>query len=266
MNLKHILIPALLWIFSAIVNGDLTHVDYCSDAYRCSGQREEYVLACNHKGEFAESCRSNAKILPMTGDFKQLFLHEHNYYRNEIAGGSIFEPAAAMATLEWDDELAYFAELNVKQCKTLNEEEKCFKTARYNTLGQNIGWLFYTSIHDCPKIYKDIKQHIRDKWYKEYDNCGQGAVSSYRPPRKQSFERFGKMVMDRNNRVGCAAVLFESTFTVNVLFTCNYARRLVCDKPIFRSSHEPGSQCKTGMNPDYPFLCSTDEVFNPNAY
>ncbi|XP_067641996.1 venom allergen-1-like [Eurosta solidaginis] len=267
MNLKHILIPALLCIFSAIVNGDLTDVDYCSDDYTCSGHIHKYVLACNHNGAFDKRCPPNAEILTMTEELKKLFLHEHNYYRNEIAGGSEdFRPAAAMATLEWDDELAYFAELNVKQCKTLNEEEKCFKTARYNALGQNIGWLFYTSIRDCSIIYNDIKHHIRKSWYGQHKHCKQAAINSYHQPGVQSIERFAKIVMDRNNRVGCAAVLFEDRYTVTVLFTCNYARRLFCGKPIFRSSRKPGSVCKTGKNPEYPSLCSTAEVFDPNYY
>ncbi|XP_067641998.1 antigen 5 like allergen Cul n 1-like [Eurosta solidaginis] len=266
MNLKHILIPALLYIFPAIVNGSLADVNYCSDEYTCSGQREEHVLACKHNGEFHKRCPPNAKVILMTNEFKQLFLHEHNYYRNEIAEGSKYlRPAIAMATLEWDDELAYFAELNVKQCTILKEEEKCFKTASYNALGQNIGWVYYKSRRDCSTLYDDIKKHIRDEWYKESDHFNQAAAKSYQPG-KQSIERFAKMVMDRNNRVGCAAVLFEDRFTVTVLFTCNYARRLFCNKPIFRSGREPGSQCKTGTNFDYPFLCSTKEVFDPNVY
>ncbi|XP_067637160.1 venom allergen-1-like [Eurosta solidaginis] len=267
MYLKHILIPAVLCIFLAIVNGDFADLDFCSDAYMCKGQREKHVLACNNNGGFSDCCPENAKIIPMTDEFKQLVLDEHNKYRNEIAGGSKgLKPAVAMATLEWDNELAYFAELNVKQCETLHEEEKCFKTARYNTLGQNIDWLFYTSDRDCPTIYNDLKEHIRDKWYKEHLNCEQAAVNSYRPQRKNTIDKFGRMVMDRNNRIGCAAVIIEATFTVNVLFTCNYARRLLCNKPIYRSGKKAGSDCKSGKNPKYPNLCSTEEDVDPNNY
>ncbi|XP_067637165.1 venom allergen-1-like [Eurosta solidaginis] len=266
MNLKHILIPALLCIFSAIVNGNFADVDFCSDAYTCKGQREKHVLACNNNGDFHGHCPVNARIIKMTKKFKQLFLDEHNKYRNETAGGSKdLKPAAAMATLEWDDELAYFAEFNVKRCQIINEDEGCFKTARYEALDQNIGLLFYKSKPDCSTIYNDIKNHIRIYWYEQYRDCAQAEVDLYHPPEKR-IKDFGKMVMDRNNRLGCGASLFVNDFGVNVLFTCNYARRLLCNKPIFRSGPEPGSNCKSGMNPKYKFLCSTEEEVNPNDY
>ncbi|XP_067637161.1 venom allergen-1-like [Eurosta solidaginis] len=266
MNLKHILIPAFLCIFSAIVNGDLTKVDYCSDAYTCKGQREKHVLACNNKGDFHGLCPVNARIISMTKKFKQLFLDEHNKYRNEIAGGlKDLKPAAAMATLEWDDELAYFAEFNVKRCQIIYEDEGCFKTARYEALDQNTGLLFYKSIHDCSTLYTDIENYIRIYWYEQYLDCTQAEVDLYHPPEKP-IKEFGKMVMDRNNRLGCGASLFVNDFGVNVLFTCNYARRLLCNKPIYRSGKKGGSGCKSGKNPNYPNLCSTEENVDPNNY
>ncbi|XP_014093498.1 antigen 5 like allergen Cul n 1 [Bactrocera oleae] len=266
MLLKYLGVLALLCA-AAVVDAGLSDVDYCSPAYMCSGRSQKHVLACNHTGAFDARCPPNAEMLPMTEEFKKLFLGEHNKYRNEIAKGLTFEPAAAMATLEWDDELAYFAEFNVKQCGIIYEDQKCFTTARYNTLDQNIGWLFnIKSKFNRSNIFNEIKEHIRVYWYEQYHDCTQTEIDSYHPPQLKLILHFGKMVMDRNNRVGCAASLYETEYGINVLFTCNYARRLFCYKPIYRSGAYPGSHCRTGMNPRYPFLCSTKENFNPNDY
>lgn len=74
------------------------------------------------------------------------------------------------------------------------------------------------------------------------------------------------MMLDRNNRIGCAASICEESYGINVIYTCNYARFLYCYKPIFRSGEYAGANCTTGMNPRYPFLCSTKEPFNVNDY
>ncbi|XP_067637163.1 venom allergen-1-like [Eurosta solidaginis] len=268
MYLKYFLIPALLCIFPAIVNGLIRNeVDYCSGAYMCKGQREKHVLACNNKGKFdPQFCPRIADMVPMTEEFKQLFLDVHNNYRNKIAGGgSDFQPAAAMATLEWDDELAYFAELNIKRCQNIYEGYGCFKTACYNMLDQNTDWLHCGS--DTPgtsKIYKEIEDHIERYWYNEQLHCDQGAIDRY--SEDIPIEKFGRMVMDRNNRIGCAAAILNYGSAVTVPFTCNYARRLIPNKPIYRSGKTAGSTCKSGKNPKYPNLCSTKENVDPNNY
>lgn len=47
-----------------------------------------------------------------------------------------FDRAARMATVSWDETLAYLAELNTRQCNM--EHDKCRATDRYIYSGQNL--------------------------------------------------------------------------------------------------------------------------------
>lgn len=73
------------------------------------------------------SCREPV-LIEMTDEIKQKILDVHNEYRNKIALGQIphFSPAANMATMEWDDTLAKFAEMNVHKCEMTHDE--CMNT------------------------------------------------------------------------------------------------------------------------------------------
>lgn len=52
----------------------------------------------------------------------------HNRLRNHLASGKLdrYQKASNMSLMDWDDELAYLAELNVKQC--VMEHDECRST------------------------------------------------------------------------------------------------------------------------------------------
>lgn len=64
----------------------------------------------------------------MDDDMKNAILNIHNKLRNEIALGNVehYDQAANMATMEWDDDLAANAALNVHQCEM--EHDECRNT------------------------------------------------------------------------------------------------------------------------------------------
>lgn len=64
----------------------------------------------------------------MTDEIKKALLGVHNIYRNKIAKGEIpnYDSASNMATIEWDDTLAKFAEMNVRKCEITHDE--CMNT------------------------------------------------------------------------------------------------------------------------------------------
>ncbi|XP_039152886.1 antigen 5 like allergen Cul n 1 isoform X3 [Drosophila simulans] len=88
--------------------------DYCSWDI-CNGGSH---IACGHSNWWDSSCPGDAELIDINDDYKWVFVHSHNDKRNYIAGG--YDPnhnaACRMATMEWDDELAYLASLNVRQC------------------------------------------------------------------------------------------------------------------------------------------------------
>lgn len=52
----------------------------------------------------------------------------HNRLRHHLASGKLdrYQKASNMSLMDWDDELAYLAELNVKQC--VMEHDECRST------------------------------------------------------------------------------------------------------------------------------------------
>lgn len=64
----------------------------------------------------------------MTDEIKQKIVDVHNELRNKVALGEVdnYGPAANMASMEWDDTLAKFAEMNVHKCEMAHDE--CMNT------------------------------------------------------------------------------------------------------------------------------------------
>lgn len=65
---------------------------------------------------WGSSCPGDRYVVDLNEDEVALFVDRHNFYRNKIALGkeSGFSPSSLMATMIWDEELAYLAELNVR--------------------------------------------------------------------------------------------------------------------------------------------------------
>ena len=64
----------------------------------------------------------------MNDAMKQKLVDIHNELRDKIAHGKEehYDQAANMATIEWDDTLAKFAEMNVHKCAMTHDE--CLNT------------------------------------------------------------------------------------------------------------------------------------------
>lgn len=113
--------------------------------------------------------------------YRNFILHEHNKRRNFIASGLLpgYYPAAKMATLQWDDELAFLAELNVKTCVV--EHEDCKNSYRFLNVGQNL-----VGIDRPKKLPADIKEVIHRGmalWFSEYTLIDSNYIAKFRVDR-----------------------------------------------------------------------------------
>lgn len=74
----------------------------------------------------------DAEIVPMTEGIIQALIDHHNDRRNQQALGLTpnYEPATRMATMQWDPELAAFADLNVRSC--IYGHDACMNTGKFN--------------------------------------------------------------------------------------------------------------------------------------
>lgn len=125
--------------------------------------------------QFAATCPATAKMVTITEDLKQIIVDTHNEKRNFIAGGGDprHRPASRMATMQWDDELASLASLNVKQCELSHDE--CHNTNEYRYSGQNLAWFGFSGAVDHAYRLKEAVEF----WYEEVEYSRQEYIDSY---------------------------------------------------------------------------------------
>lgn len=203
----------------------------------------------------SSSCPSNATFLDLTF-MKDQIVDVYNERRNSIAGGLIplYLPAVRMATMQWDDELAY-----VKTCKY--GYDQCHNTINFKYSGQIIGsrsW-YGTNQNVENLVLEQIGISLGDINLTNVNIFGliSGLVSS------GNMNVLGEL----NTRVGCAAVQYTRVENgvqwTYINYTCNFARIT-----LGRAVYEIGpaaSECSNGTNPNYPFLCSIDEAYDVNV-
>lgn len=139
--------------------------------------------------ELADSCSSDAYIVRITADRRKMILHEVNNYRDRIASGNLggFNPAARMATVQWDPELASFAELNVKRCGLVNDH--CRNSEQFRNVAQVVaegGWQTTSNTGKASdNEYHTEDEVIRatlDQMFAEYKECSMRDIVAYSPP------------------------------------------------------------------------------------
>ncbi|XP_034480081.1 antigen 5 like allergen Cul n 1-like [Drosophila innubila] len=244
-----------------LVVGVVSATDYCSSSI-CNGGKH---IACGHNNWWDKSCPSDAEMLKLTNEHKDLFVKMHNEKRNYIAGGNDPRHSAAcrMATMQWDDELAYLAELNVRQCKM--SHDSCHNTDAFKYSGQNLGWQGYSG--NLPSMNTIIEKNVA-MWYNEVANSHSGIIedgypSGYSGP---TIGHFTVMMYEKNIRVGCASSRYTKDGWNSVLTACNYAYTNMIGSRIYSSCSRAAQGCTTGTDGQFRNLCSIRESYNVNGW
>lgn len=95
----------------------------------------------------------------MDAAMKKALLDVHNRLRNDLALGKIehYDPAANMATIQWDDGLAAKAALNVRQCEL--RSDGCRATGKRPTKSVQFSACFNISHYlDCHQLWWILDQ------------------------------------------------------------------------------------------------------------
>ncbi|XP_017871009.1 PREDICTED: venom allergen 5-like [Drosophila arizonae] len=242
----------------ALLLGVACGTDYCKKS--CGNSKN---IGCNNNGAWGSACPSDRALVNLSAAERNVIVDKHNEYRNFIAGGgeSKLSPACRMATMQWNDELAYLASLNVRSCEM--RHDACHKTDSFEWAGQNLAWIgYFNPLNTTANAISAV-----DMWYNEVSNAKQPHIDSFPANYKgPTIGHFTVLVADRNTHVGCAV----STYSVKgqsykaFLMACNYATTNIIDVKIYNSCSAPASKCTTGVNPQYKFLCSTKEVYDVN--
>lgn len=167
---------------------------------------------------------------------------------------------------KWNQELADYAELNVRSCQYGHD---CHNSDEFKSSGQNIaqqgnigGGVTYMEVPEF------IEQSLVRQWWAEKDMTSQSDLDNCCGPSDKIFH-FTMMAADRNTEVGCAISHYLSPSPKGDAKTsyivCNYSFNNLQDQPVYVKG-PTASQCKTGNNPNYPALCSNNEQVNPNKF
>lgn len=102
------------------------------------------------------SCSLDADTVPINGKLQNFIVTVLNQLRDGVAKGGFggLSPAARMASVRWDPDLAYVAEFNVRNCY-LNHDD-CRNTKKFPNAGQAVAYrAFKGNIPDLEDIIKD---------------------------------------------------------------------------------------------------------------
>lgn len=80
------------------------------------------------------------------------------------------------------------------------------------------------------------------------------------PNFRRSTGHFTQIVNDEAYKVGCSISKFTENSVRYALMACNYAVSNIRGVPIYGEG-ETASGCISGINPYYPGLCSTNEIY-----
>lgn len=213
----------------------------------------------------SEDCAAGSRSVDLSPYINDI-LQAHNEKRNQVAGGEVpnHDPAVRIGTVQWDDELAYLAGLNVKTCQF--EHDVCHNTDAFAWAGQNLAvnsW--YGGTEDIQAL---LLGQI-DMWFNEHHDSNMNNINAV-PADDHGVVtgHFTALVHELSIRVGCASVRtseVQDGITWQTLLTaCNYSHTNVIGRPIYRSG-PTASECTTGTNPDYPNLCSVAENYDVNT-
>ncbi|XP_030387460.1 allergen Tab y 5.0101 [Scaptodrosophila lebanonensis] len=234
--------------------------DYCRIGL-CSGKIKH--IGCMNFGDFDESCGESPVMLKFTSQMRGQVLSTLNTFRNAIALGRFnsYKPAASMATLRWNEELAGLAKFALRRCENL--EEYCANTYDFKYVSYIYGstnWLH----HEKP--LRGLLEWLLTYWINDYKNCSRNHINGNLPPKDSHCKGyFTQLVQDQAAHVGCALMRRKGpTGLLQYSLLCQFSRGKVANEPVYLESSRAGSHCYAGVHSVYHGLCAPEEHINAN--
>jgi Cysteine-rich secretory protein family len=137
----------------------------------------------------------------------------------------------------------------------------CHNTPQFKYSGQNINFEANTGgSANFEEIPNFIEQTI-NIWWNEKDMASQADIDNCCG--STNIPHFLEMSADRVNQVGCAISQYTDYQGKKSYMVCNYSFTIILSQQVYVSG-APASQCQSGPNPNYPSLCSVNEIVDPN--
>lgn len=183
----------------------------------------------------------------------QQIVDNHNMLRNRIATGAEigFKKAVKMQALAWNEELAYLASLNVKQCQMAHDQ--CRNTFQFKSVGQNLGFRANTMGFEGLSTFLN---GVIWAWYNEIKDASQSNIDQCCGG--GNFTKIGhflQMVQDKATSIGCAVSRYTNGQWKTLLLGCNYSHGNLLSGAVYASGNAT-SGCPTSKNTKYPGLCN----------
>ena len=115
-------------------------------------------------------------MVNIDNNLQQILLDAHNEKRNLVAGGGAprHDAACRMATMQWDNELAQIASLNVRQCRMAHDQ--CRNTDTFKYSGQNLYMLYYFGM--ATDHARNMRSAVKS-WYDEVQYSNKAFTDRY---------------------------------------------------------------------------------------
>ena len=149
---------------------------------------------------------------------------------------------------------------NARQC--VMQHDQCRRTQHFVYAGQNL--YNQCSSPTYASVSKVVEGSMKS-WYEEYPNLPAQWLNSYGkgPQPRGQVGHFTQLVRDKAFAMGCGIVksISHNGGTWNCYYiACNYATTNMMGSPVYEVG-QMDSKCKSGMNPNYPGLCSQRENY-----
>jgi Cysteine-rich secretory protein family len=142
--------------------------------------------------------------------------------------------------------------MTLKLCT--NQHDQCRNTESLRYVGQNI--YVFGSTEDNVTIEEVIGKAV-DAWNNEVrlvkDFSMQCSTSD--PAAGHLYQ----LIFENVRGIGCAIRKEPDRTYWKYVVYCNYDYGVITDKPLYKVSNVPGSDCKLGRDPQFPNLCKNDE-------
>ncbi|XP_041674296.1 antigen 5 like allergen Cul n 1-like [Drosophila eugracilis] len=249
-------IAAGLLLFSSLSMVNMApETDFCL-LKNCPADKKLPHIGCNNKGNWSSHCGKDPKIISIPKFIKFFIVNYHNTYRDLVAGSQFHRlpNAGRMLKMTWDPNLAYLAELLVKQCD-LKPSEHCWSTEKYSSPGYHA---VYNKFNGNEDTFRVVRSQL-NSWYDQYKHVTAPSLIDGLSGNGKEIGHFLRMMVGPSNRLGCAMAEVEKDGMTQKWLSCLYSCSPQKNTLLYEYSSKPGMLCSTGVDSRFQHLCNSKE-------
>jgi hypothetical protein len=137
------------------------------------------------------------------------------------------------------------------------KHDLCRSTKDYKYAGQNLAYRANSGEFETLNL---LIEKVIKGWYDEVENAAPSDIEKCCDSASgKTIGHFTQVVTDRAKQVGCAIARYTEKEWKTTIVACNYAFTNLIGSKVYTTGIT-ASKCETGINPDFPALCSENEL------